>query len=145
MNDIPAGYVRRLSYREARIAIDAALAKADELGVPSSVAVIDAGRELVAFARQEDSMPISADMAVGKAYTARSVNGPSAQLLEASKPSGPFWGVQHGVRAPMVTFGGGFPIEIDATVVGAIGASGGSIEEDEAVATAGLDALLAAL
>jgi uncharacterized protein GlcG (DUF336 family) len=141
MATIAPKHVRLLSHAEARTALDAALAKAEEIGVPSSVAVIDAGRDLVAFGRQDDAQLITAEVAINKAYTARSVNGPSSQLEEATKATGPFWGLQHGVSGRLVTFGGGFPIILDGFVVGAIGVGGGSVEQDVEVAQAGLAAL----
>ena len=141
MTDVPANYVRQLTYSDARVALDAALAKAAEIGVSSSIAILDAGREIIAFARHEKALLITGEMAIGKAYAARSVNGPSSQLEEATKPSGPFWGLQHGVSARLVTFGGGFPIVLDGYIVGAIGVGGGTIDDDTQVATAGLAAL----
>lgn len=125
-----------LSYREARELLDAALAEAERLEIPASVAILDATREVVAFGRQDRAPLLTGEIAVGKAYTAASLRQPSGDLAAATAPTGPFFGLAHGSTRGLVTFGGGFPLIVDGEIVGAVGASGGSLEEDEAIASA---------
>lgn len=127
-----------LTYEEARRILDACLAEARRQGVPISVAVIDGGRELLAFARQDGCPLISGEVAISKAFTARSTDRPSGELGPLTTPDGIFWGLQHGLTRPMTTFGGGYPILERGCVIGAIGVGGGTIEEDEQIAQAGL-------
>lgn len=136
-NERPAPRTARvLSYGEARLLLEAALAKAEEISVPASVAILDAAREVVAFARQDRAPLLTGEIAAGKAYTAASLRQPSGDLAAPTSPTGPFFGLAHGSRRELVTFAGGHPLMIDGEVVGAIGASGGSLEEDEAIASA---------
>lgn len=131
--------VRAISYDEARVLLDAALAKASELGVPASVAVLDVSREVVAFGRQDDAPVLTAEVAIAKAYTSSSLRQPSGDLAAATAPDGPFAGLAHGSSRPLITFAGGFPLVSGADIAGSVGASGGSLEEDEAIAQAAVD------
>lgn len=130
-----------LSYGDAKLVLEAALARANELQVPSSVAVLDAGREVVAFARQDGCPIISGEVALGKAFTSGSTHQPSGDMKTNTEPGGPFWGVQHGVSRPMIVFGGGLPLAIGNDVVGSIGVGGGTVADDEQIAAAGAAAL----
>jgi uncharacterized protein GlcG (DUF336 family) len=145
MSDLSAvergSYTRRLTYAEARRVVDAAIAKAEEIGSPSSVAVLDGGRELLAFARMEDALLASPEIAQNKAYTARCMNMPTADIGPLTQAGGPFFGLEHTHSRPMVSFGGGLPLTIGDEIVGAIGVAGGSGEQDVEVATAGAAAL----
>lgn len=132
-----------LTYRQATDVVSAALAKANELGVPSSVAVVDAGRELVAFGRQDGALLITGEVAIAKAYTARSVNRPTEEMGPLTQPGGEFWGLEGSLRHPLVTFGGGRPLVVDGEVVGAIGVGGGTADDDIQVAAAGAATLAA--
>jgi uncharacterized protein GlcG (DUF336 family) len=135
----PARTARVLSYEEARHLLDAALSKAAEINVPASVAVLDATRELVAFGRQDRAPLLTGEVAVAKAYTSASLRQPSGNLADATAPSGPFFGLAHGSSRGLVTFAGGFPLVVGDDIVGAVGASGGSLEEDVAIARAALE------
>ena len=128
--------VRVLSYSEARMLLDAALAKATEIGIPMSVAVTDAGRDVIAFGRQDDAPILTGEIATAKAYTAVSLRQPSGGLSEATLPDGPFFGLAHGSARGLITFAGGYPLTSGSDIVGAVGASGGSIEQDITVAQA---------
>jgi uncharacterized protein GlcG (DUF336 family) len=127
---------RVLSYAEARGLLDAALDKATEIGVPASVAVLDAAREVAAFGRQDRAPLLTGEVAVAKAYTSASLRAATADTAAANLPTGPFFGLAHASRRGLVTFAGGFPLIVDGEVVGAVGASGGSLEEDETIARA---------
>ena len=125
----------------ARKALDAALAKADEMGLRFCIAVTDTSGEPVATARMDGAPRLSAGIALNKAYTVAGFGG---------MPSGNWWnlikdepalvhGITHTPR--LIVFGGGVGIFVDGELVGAIGASGGSADEDTEVAQAGADAL----
>lgn len=119
--------------------LDAALDRAVELGVPASVAILDASREIVAFARQDRAPVLTGEVATSKAFTAFSLRQPSGNLAGATAPGGAFAGLAHGSSRGLITFAGGFPLMIDDEVVGAVGASGGSIDEDTTIARAAVD------
>jgi len=134
-----ARLARVLSYEEARLLLDAALARAAEIGIAASVAVLDGARELVAFGRQDRAPLLTGEVATAKAYTAASLRQPSGDLADATSPSGPFFGLAHGSTRGLITFAGGLPFIVDDEIVGAVGASGGSLEEDETIARAALE------
>jgi uncharacterized protein GlcG (DUF336 family) len=131
----------QLTYDEARTAVDAALAKAREIGSPSSVAVMDNGRELLALARMEDALLASPEIAQGKAYTSASMKMPTGDIAPLTEPGGPFYGLEHTHHRPMVVFAGGLPLEAGGEIVGSIGVAGGSPDQDVEVASAGVAAL----
>ncbi|MHB8274800.1 MAG: GlcG/HbpS family heme-binding protein [Dermatophilaceae bacterium] len=133
-----------LTLNQAQAALQAALEKAREMGSPSSVAVLDAGRELVAFARMDDALLASAVIAQAKAYTARSLNAATKDVGALVQPGAPLFGLQTAhlaVGRTLVTFGGGVPVLIDGEVVGAVGVAGGSPDQDHEVASAGVAAI----
>jgi uncharacterized protein GlcG (DUF336 family) len=124
----------------AEAAVRAAVEKAREIGSPSSVAVVDAGRELLAFARMNDALLASAEIAQAKAYTARSLNCATKDVDTATQPGGPLYGMQTAHLAAgraLVTFGGGVPITTGGAIVGAIGVAGGTPDQDHEIASAG--------
>jgi uncharacterized protein GlcG (DUF336 family) len=132
--------VTALTLDKAQAALDAALAKAQEIGSPSSVAVLDAGRELLAFARMDGALLASAAISQAKAYTARSLNCATRDVDTATQPGGPLYGLQTAHLAAgraLVTFGGGVPVLVDGEVVGAVGVAGGSPDQDHEIAAAG--------
>jgi uncharacterized protein GlcG (DUF336 family) len=132
--------VETLSLREARFLVEAALAAGDRIGCPVSVAVVDFGRELLAFARQDDAPLLSAEIARSKAYTARSLNMATADLAAATRPDAPLFGLENSHPREVAIFAGGRPVESGGTVVGAIGVSGGTVEQDDEIALAALAA-----
>lgn len=128
----------------ARTVLEGALKKAREINSPSSVAIIDAGRELVAFGRMDDALLASVAISQAKAYTARSMNCATRDLGSAAQPGAPLFGlhVAHlAVGHPLVTFGGGVPVIVNGEIIGAVGVSGGSSEQDHEIATAGATAI----
>ncbi|WP_027178445.1 GlcG/HbpS family heme-binding protein [Maridesulfovibrio bastinii] len=120
--------------------IAAAEKKAKEIGVPMVIAVVDQGANLVAHVRQNDALLASIDLSLNKAFTAVAVKMPTATLGSISQPGEQLYGIQHSNNGRIVIFGGGLPIEEDGKIIGAIGVSGGSVEEDTACAEAGLAA-----
>jgi uncharacterized protein GlcG (DUF336 family) len=116
-------------------AVAAGVAKAKELKSPSSIAVLCAGRNLIAFQRMEGALLVSIEISQGKAYTAASLRMNSADVLQAVQPGGPYYGMEHTQRQPMVVFGGGIYVAKE-DFIGAVGVAGGTIEQDVAVAEA---------
>lgn len=130
----------RLTLADAEHVLDAALRQADRTGKPMNVAVVDAAGYLVAFARQDGAILASVDIAIGKARTAALLKMTTAELAESAQPGAPLYGIQ-GTNGGLVVFGGGIPLVEAGEVVGAVGASAGTIDEDIAVARAGVEAL----
>jgi uncharacterized protein GlcG (DUF336 family) len=120
--------------------IEAAQEKATEIGVPMCMAVVDDGANLVAFRRMDGALIGSIDIARNKAYTAVALQSPTGAIGEAAQPGAELYGIETTNDGRIVSFGGGFPLERDGEIVGGIGVSGGAVEEDETVASAGVDA-----
>lgn len=130
----------RLTLAEARRVLEAALGKAEAIGQPMNVAVVDGGGYLLAFARQDGAILASVDIATGKARTAALMKMSTAELGRAAAPGAPLYGIEV-TNGGLVIFGGGIPlVGKRGDVVGAIGVSAGSVEQDVAVAQAGADA-----
>ena len=120
---------------------EAAEAKAVEIGVPMVISVCDMGGNLVLLHRMEDSLLASLEISPNKAFTAVALKMPSANVKDLAIEGAELQGiaVQHAGR--IVEFGGGIPIMKDGKQIGAIGVSGGSVDEDTTVATAGIEAM----
>jgi uncharacterized protein GlcG (DUF336 family) len=130
-----------LSLSQAQLVLIAALAAAEEQGTLMDIAVVDAGGNLKAFARMDGAWLGSVDIAVKKATTARFFDLPTEALGELAQPGGPLYGIEVS-NGGLITFPGGLPIKAaDGTVIGAIGVSGSTVENDRAVAAAGAAAL----
>lgn len=113
--------------------------KAKEIGVPMVFTVVDEGGNLVYFQRMPGSLLISIKVSQDKAYTAVSLKCPTAALADVTKPGDSLWSLHNSGDGRIVCFGGGYPIEVDGKVIGAIGVSGGTAEEDMSVATYALE------
>jgi uncharacterized protein GlcG (DUF336 family) len=120
--------------------VEAARAKAEEIGVPMDIAVVDAGNNLTAFARMDDAWLGSIDIAQSKAYTARSFDMSTKDLAPLAQPNQPLYGIEASNDGNLIVFAGGIPLSDGDAVVGAIGVSGGSVEQDHEVAAAGVAA-----
>ncbi|MDG4664026.1 heme-binding protein [Mycobacterium sp. 236(2023)] len=129
-----------LPLAKAQNIIDAAIAKANEIGQPMNIAVVDDGGHLIAFARMDGAIKASIDISTRKARTSILMNAPTAALSDLVQPGAELYGLEQ-LSGGLVIFGGGIPLEIDGTVVGAIGVSAGSVSQDVAVAEAGVAAL----
>jgi uncharacterized protein GlcG (DUF336 family) len=114
----------------------AAEAKAKEIGVPMYISVVDASANLVSVNRMEDAILVSEEISINKAYTAAAIKLPTDVVATVAQPGTSLYGIQN--SSNIVIFGGGFPIKLNGRVIGGIGVSGGSVEEDMAVAEAGL-------
>lgn len=127
----------RVTLAAAEAVIAAAKEKAEEIGQPMNIAVVDAGARLVAFARMDGSIMASIDISQRKAYTAMMMKLPTHALAEITQPGQPLYGLEHS-SGGLVTFGGGVPlVGRGGEVVGAVGVSAGSVEQDQEVAEAG--------
>lgn len=130
-----------LSLQQAQAAVAAALAKSKELGVLMNIAVVDAGANLNAFARMDGAWLGSIDISIRKARTARFFDMPTGAIGSLSQPGGSLYGIEHS-NGGLITFPGGVPIkDAQGSVIGAIGVSGSTVENDHAVASAGAAAL----
>ena len=130
-----------ISLEQAETVVEAAKEKARQLNTQMNIAIVDAGVNLVAFERMDDAWIGSIDLALRKARTARYFNMESGEIGKLSQPGGPAWQIEHS-NGGLVTFPGGVPIKnSEGEIIGAIGASGSSVENDHAVAQAGADAM----
>jgi uncharacterized protein GlcG (DUF336 family) len=122
---------------DARRIIAAAEKKASEIGQPMNIAVADAGGNLVAHIRMDGAWLGSVDIAINKAFTARAFDISTKDLATHSQSGGQFFGIHASNHGRVMIFAGGIPLKRDGKVVGAVGVSGGSGEQDHAVAEAG--------
>jgi uncharacterized protein GlcG (DUF336 family) len=118
--------------------IDAAKAKAKAIGVPMVIAVVDGGANLIALQRMDQALLVSIDIAVNKAYSAVATKVPTHELAKVAQPGQPLFGIHNTDRGRIVIFGGGFPLSQGNEIIGGIGVSGGSVEEDMLCAEAAL-------
>ena len=130
-----------ITLSQAQKIIEAAAAKADQIGVPMNIAIVDAGNNLTAFVRQDGAWLGSIHIAQSKAYTARSFDLQTRDLFPLAQPGQPLYGINAGNDGRIIIFPGGIPLTEDGVVIGAIGVSGGSVEQDQEVAEAGVAAL----
>jgi uncharacterized protein GlcG (DUF336 family) len=124
----------------ARHVIESARRAAQGIGVAMNIAVVDDGNNLVAFERMDGAWLGSIDIAQGKAYTARAFDMSTKDLAPLCQPGEPLFGIHTSNNGRLIIFAGGIPLERDGEVVGAIGVSGGSIDQDQEVAEAGAEA-----
>jgi uncharacterized protein GlcG (DUF336 family) len=121
--------------------IDAAKKKAVELKVAMNIAVVDAGNNLVAFQRMDGAWLGSINISMNKAYTARAFDMETKTLAPLCQPGQPLFGIHASNDGRLIIFPGGIPLKDGGKVIGAIGVSGSSVENDQAVAAAGAAAL----
>jgi uncharacterized protein GlcG (DUF336 family) len=131
---------RTVTLGTAQTVLEAARAKATEIGVPMNIAVVDDGGNLAAFARMDDAWLGSIDIAQNKAYTARAFDMPTKDLAPLAQPGAPLYGIEASNHGRLIVFAGGIPLVVGGRVAGAIGVSGGSVEQDQEVAEAGVAA-----
>ena len=125
-----------LDLADARRIVAAGERKATEIGVPYNIAVADAGGGLVAHVRMDGAWLGSVDIAINKAWTARAFDMSTEDIAHITQSGQQGFGLNTTNDSRVVIFGGGIPIKRDGTVIGAVGASGGSVEQDIAVARA---------
>lgn len=129
-----------VTLEDARRVIAAAEKKAGEIGQPMNIAVADAGGNLVAHVRMDGAWIGSIDISIKKAWTSRAFDITTKDLAENSQSGDQFFGIHASNNGRVMIFAGGIPLKKGRKVVGAIGVSGGSGEQDHAVAEAGAKA-----
>lgn len=128
---------------DAKRMLEAGEARAVSLGIAYNIAVVDGGGALVAFVRQDGALMGSIDLAIGKAVTARLFDKTTAYLSELAQPGAPLFGIDQSNGGRVIIFGGGVPVRIDGEIIGAVGASAGTVEQDISVAEAAIAAFAA--
>lgn len=126
-----------LSLEDARRVIAAAEMRAEEVGQPMNIAVVDDGGNLTAHVRMDGAKFASATIAINKAYTAVALKTETRELAAKTQPGGPLFGLSDAAGGRIVVFPGGVPLLRDGQIVGGVGVSSGTIEQDQAVAEAG--------
>ncbi len=121
--------------------IESARVRAREIGVPMVIAVVDAGGNLVAQQRMDNALLVSIDISLNKAYTAVAVQLPTHELTSLAQPQQPLFGIHNADGGRIVIFGGGFPLKAGGVIVGGLGVSGGSVEQDMDCAVAAMKLL----
>jgi len=130
-----------ITIEQAMQALEAAKAKAEEINCKMDIAIVDAGANLKAFARMDDAWIGSIDIAQKKARTARYFDMPTGAIGGLSQPGGPLFNIEHS-NGGLITFPGGLPLKNAAgEVIGGIGVSGSTVEDDHTCAEAGANAI----
>ena len=132
--------VASLSLSDARMLIAAAEKKAKELVIPYNIAVVDAGGDLISHVRMDGAWLGSVDIAINKAWTARAFDMATEDIAKMAQSGKPLFGINSTNHDKVVIFGGGVPIKLEDAVVGAVGASGGTVDQDMKVAEAAASA-----
>lgn len=129
-----------ITLEQAQAVVQAGLAESSSRGLAMNVAVVDAGGNLKAFARMDGAWLGSIDIAIKKARTSRYFDMPTGALGELSQPGGPLFNIEVS-NGGLITFPGGLPLEVEGQVIGAVGVSGSTVDDDHAVATAAAAAI----
>ncbi|MGO9545107.1 MAG: GlcG/HbpS family heme-binding protein [Rhodomicrobium sp.] len=130
------GVKHMVTLEKAHRVIAAGEAKANEIGQPMNIAVVDAGTNLKAFIRMDGAWLGSIDIAINKAFTAKAFDISTKELGQNSQPGDQFFGINVSNHNRVMIFAGGIPLKVGGKIVGAVGVSGGSGEQDQAVAEA---------
>jgi uncharacterized protein GlcG (DUF336 family) len=123
----------------AKELVEAAEQRADEIEQPMVVTVANSEGNLVAQHRMDDAWLASVSISKNKAYTSAALDTPTHELAESSQPGNSLYGLQTTDEGRIVVFGGGYPLTNAGDVVGAVGASGGAVEQDRTVAEAAVE------
>jgi uncharacterized protein GlcG (DUF336 family) len=130
-----------ITLKQAQSIIEKAMAKAKEINTKMNISVVDAGANQVAFVRMDGAWLGSADIAFKKARTARFFDTPTGDLGKLSQPGEPLFSIEHS-NGGLITFPGGVLVkDKEGTIIGAVGVSGSSVENDHKVAAAGASAI----
>lgn len=130
-----------VSTESAQAAVKAAITAATNIGAKMNIAVVDAGANLKAFARMDGAWLGSIDIAIKKAKTARFFDMNTGEVGKLSQPGGSLYNIEHS-NGGLITFPGGVPLKnVHGEVIGAIGVSGSTVENDHAVAESGAKAI----
>ena len=132
--------IQTLTLKDAREMIEAGEKKALQLGIPYNLAVVDAGGALIAHARMDGAWLGSIDISIHKAFTARAFDMATQDLAKMAQSGKPLFGINSTNHEKIVIFAGGMPVKTSGTVVGAVGASGGTVDQDQQVVEAAVAA-----
>jgi uncharacterized protein GlcG (DUF336 family) len=130
--------IKRIDRADAQILIAGARDKATEIGVPMCIAVTDESGNLVAFERMDGGKVTSITIAIDKAYTAAAAKKATHEYGASSQPGAPAYGINSAIAGRLMVVGGGLPVVVDGEVVGGIGISSGTPQQDRDCAEAGL-------
>ena len=134
--------IQKLTLDDARIIMAAAEKKALSIGIDMDIAIVDDGGHLIMFHRMDNARITSIDVAISKAFTAAGSRRSTRFYADASQPGGPAFGINISNQGRFMIVAGGLPVFIKDQVIGGVGCSSGHPDQDEAVAQAGIDALL---
>ncbi|MET9572853.1 heme-binding protein [Streptomyces virginiae] len=134
--------VAPLTTEDAELLVAVATSAAEAAAATVSVTVLDAGGHLLAFRRDDRAVLISGETSTRKAYTALQLDAPTADLVDAVRPEGPFHTLPTALDRPLLFIAGGLPVHRDGRLIGAVGVGGGAPDQDHAFASAALDALV---
>ena len=137
--------VQKLMLDDARIIMDAAEAKAREIGIDMDIAITDDNGSLLMFHRMDNGRITSIDVAISKAFTGAAARRSTRAYGEVSGPGGPTFGIHVSNQGRFMIVAGGRPLFVDDEIVGGVGCSSGTPDQDEVVAQAGIDGFLASL
>ena len=126
-----------MTLERARQVIAAAEEKAADIGQPMNVAVVDAGGNLVSHVRMDGAWLGSIDISIDKAYTARAFDMATSDLAPMAQSGEPLFGINTTNGGRVVIFAGGIPLTENGEIAGAVGVSGGTVDQDQEVAEAG--------
>jgi uncharacterized protein GlcG (DUF336 family) len=132
--------INSLNLADARSIIAAGEKKALALGIPYNLAVVDAGGNLIAHVRMDGAWLGSIDIAIHKAFTSRAFDMATEDLAKMAQSGKPLFGINSTNHERVVIFAGGMPVKMGDRVVGAVGASGGTVEQDQKVVEAAVAA-----
>ena len=135
--------VKRLDLEDARTLISGARRKAEAIGVPMCIAVVDESGQLIAFERMDGGKITSTIIAQDKAYTAAGAKRTTESYGLASQPGNPAYGINSSIGGRLMVVAGGLPVIIDGEVVGGVGLSSGTPAQDAECAQAGIDYFIA--
>lgn len=128
----------RLSLKTAKEIIDRAEKKAEQLNIPVTITILDDSGNLIAQHKMDNSLLISIDASFNKAYTAIAMKMATENVYKLVQPGCQFYGLENISPGKICVFGGGIPIEKNGTIIGAIGVSGGTSEQDVLIAKSSL-------
>ena len=137
--------VQKITLSDARIIMEAAEVKASEIGVDMDIAITDDNGSLLMFHRMDDGRITSIDVAISKAFTAAAARKSTRAYGEVGGAGGPAFGIHVSNQGKFMIVAGGLPLFVDGQIVGGVGCSSGSPDQDEVVAQAGIDAFLGQL
>jgi uncharacterized protein GlcG (DUF336 family) len=134
--------IHRIDQADAQLLLAGARKRAGEIGVPMCIAITDESGQLVAFERMDGGKTTSVTIAIDKAFTAAGAKRATHEYGTASQPGAPAYGINSAIAGRLMVVGGGLPVIVDGEVVGGIGISSGTPDQDRDCAQAGIDHFL---